>query len=262
VFLAGSHLHVENCVISGLAQNGVYAASVGSNLHVSDTVVRETAGDGVLLQGGMLVTFERVQIKHSTGVALQIMEGAIASIRDSAFANNDAGGIEVDANIGDFSKALIQGSQIVFNGGHGVSAIATLGKHALVTIESSNVSNNANSGVFAQTSSGGTIWLAARDNMLDNNVVGYNLVTSLPVDSLIATLADNLIHDQTGSGIRTVNYGSITVTVSGNTITRNANFGISVDAGVSAQTPQNNVVVNNLYGDIGGTGTLTTIPLH
>ena len=250
VYTQGSNLHVENCVVSGMSGYGLTSTATNSNLMVVDTLIRENGLAGVYLTNAMLATFERVQIKHNDGAGLYALNGPIVSIKDATISHNNVDGLAAATlNVAGYTKLLVENSQVVFNAESGVYVITNGGPNAraVVTIQGSNLSNNGVAGIYAGAI--GAVWIAARNNIIDNNSSGIVIE-----DNSIVTIADNLIHDNVQDGVF-INDSSSTGLLSGNTITRNGGAGIKTGS-VNVQTLNNNAVTFN-NPDL--TGTLNTL---
>ena len=249
----GARLHVENCVISGLATGLKATAIDNSSLLVSGTVIRDNSGDGINLAGApLLVTLERVEIKTNNGNGVNARDGPTVAIRDSSIGRNHLSGVFASTSLPTSTRVMVHGSQIHQNGSAGVGGNVTdPGGYVIVTVSDSNVSDNQSAGISI-TGVAGHAFLLARGNTIDNNFGG--IYSDVLGGGAVATIKDNMIHD--GLDGVTIGHGGVA------TIANNA-FSL-VSTGVTFATGGATVrsATNNLFSDTAQDvhgGTLTAI---
>lgn len=98
-FLAGSALHVENCLIDGFTGQGIDISSTSAGLatevYVRNTTIRNCVTDGVRLTHSSVVvvsSFNNVDISNC-GNGINIADRARATVRDSTFHSNNTAAI-------------------------------------------------------------------------------------------------------------------------------------------------------------------------
>jgi hypothetical protein len=93
--IAGSALHVQNCLIDGVVGQGIevnIGTAVVTEVYVADTTVRNTGTDGMLVQntigGGLVIsTLERVNIHNGAGDGYESGARSRSALRDTSISN-------------------------------------------------------------------------------------------------------------------------------------------------------------------------------
>ena len=139
-------LHVENCVISGFASDGIRIQAPGSNIFIKDTISRENGFDGIHFLTG------RGSIDHCR------LEG-------NAFA-----GLDVEA-----ADVTIRDSVSAGNSFHGYRAVAGGAENTILNVYQCMSTNNAGDGLgVSNTGTGFTIARIANSSISDNLLVGLD----------------------------------------------------------------------------------------
>ena len=181
--IAGSALHVQNCVIRNLEGGGsafgiFFLSSTNSQLFVSDTIIfnngNSTGSGGILIlplaSGSANVALDRVQLENNV-VGLRVEsgfnlgDGGHVVLRDSVVSGNASDGIAAHTAAGHGPTFLfVQRSTVVNNGGNGIVAD---GPRATVLLSDSTLSRN---GAGVATANGGQ--LISYGNNRNNNNIG------------------------------------------------------------------------------------------
>jgi hypothetical protein len=180
-FLAGSALHVENCVIRGFQSatagsgHGInFAPSGASELFVSDTVVSANGtgsnGGGILIKpsgsGSAKVTLERVSVNNNVFGVRADGSGSTGNVNVSITGGSASGNTNasiLSVTFGNVTQVMVNGTMIS-NNGFGPRAD---GAAATLRFGNTIVSGN---GTGLSTANGGTL-LSYGNNQVDGNTV-------------------------------------------------------------------------------------------
>jgi hypothetical protein len=179
-----TRVHVEGCVISFMASNGILDTAPSAELSVVDTIVRNNGGTGIGIAADSSVTIDHVRSEHNSFDGFYIVPGAAharASITDSLFAWNGANGINVDCVSVAEVFVAVERSTMRENGGSGVTAHGGQGQ---VTIARSVFVQNTDAQIFA----GGP---GVMEVMITENTFTLSLATGIRADSLGAAVYAN-----------------------------------------------------------------------
>jgi hypothetical protein len=228
--LRGAELHVENCVISGLATGLRTEAGATS---IKDTIIRGNSGAGAEIESGTVTAhFDHVRVQNNGGSGIlidQALANVRASIRNVVVSDNGGVGIEVDAT-NSLTVVDIDSTEVTSNGWAGSAGGILVTAHYPTTAEVS-VANS----------------LVAR-----NHGTGV-LVAGFPTSQSVAhvSVTDSTLTGNYGDGIRAEAPFGTTI-ASRNTITRNAGAGLHEFYGTLYSTGDNRVQ-GNFGGETSGT---------
>jgi hypothetical protein len=98
-FIAGSAVHVENCLIDGVTGQGIevnFNSAVVAELYVANTTIRNAATDGVLIQntavGGLvLATLDTVKVNNGAGDGIESGARSRTTVRNSSVSTYNGG---------------------------------------------------------------------------------------------------------------------------------------------------------------------------
>jgi len=217
-----ARVRIEGCVVSNMAQDGIYHVASGAAVVVLDTIVRDNANFGINIIANTSVVLDRVRVEHNGGSGLGIVPasaaGSSATITDSLFAHNLAHGIVADAPNGAITR---------------------------VQVDRSNLSDNAGSGFLGTTVHAGANVRASfvRNDIHGNGVDGVTLSGANGFVAMYAT--DNAVQGNAVFGMHAS--GSAELDVASNTAHRNGNLALWCDNGASIPT-----LGNNMTDGIGG----------
>jgi hypothetical protein len=160
-------LHIENCVVTGFSDTGIYAAPQGINsdlkgprLFVKDTIVRDN-GTGIYLSS-VFASIDRSRMENNlTGVLAQTQ--ARVTLRDCLLAGNQDYGLATE---GPSTVAAVENC-VVTNNGTGITASGSF------TLSSVFVSHTMLAGNTTGLSpNGGTIKSFGNNRLANNNADG------------------------------------------------------------------------------------------
>jgi hypothetical protein len=161
VYNTGAELHVENCVINGLRQDGIDSNGSGG-LFVKDTVIRNGDGDGIDIGGGGVASLDRIKLENnSNGWGLDVASGK-ASITNSV-ASGNYNGIEADG-LSASAEINVESCLVANNGYAGIVSNGSYGT-TTVRVSNSTVTDNADYGLIAVS---GTL-LSRVNNTVEGN---------------------------------------------------------------------------------------------
>jgi len=150
---AAARLRVENCVISGLALDGIHVTAAGVELIVLDTIVRDNGGTGIGVAADLpSISLNHVRSEHNTVDGFHIAPapgsaGAIAMVADSAFTHNGANGIGANEVSGSTTTITVERSVIASNGLDGFVVTEDPGGSAVATVSRNAISDNGGNGI-------------------------------------------------------------------------------------------------------------------
>src|SRR5215218_9336870 len=160
-YIAGKHVTVENCSISGFTNRGIEVALVtNGTLTVKDTNINNT-GTGIratTTSGAALVSLDNVNIESST-IGIEAAANSRFTISNSVITRNSQHGVLANA-----STAIIniEGSQVSFNDLAGINAAVSGSR---IRISNNEIYNNTTGVTFAV---GATVQ-SNNDNRIDGN---------------------------------------------------------------------------------------------
>jgi hypothetical protein len=193
-------LHIENCVVSNMASNGIVLFAAGAKMAVFDTIVRDNAGTGIGVAADANVVLGRVRSEH-----------------------NQSDGFFI-APSGGSASATVSDSLFAYNAANGISVAGVAGATALVQVERSNASNNGGAGIVAAGVLNGTVSVSIVRNGVSRNGGDGILIAGFGIHT--AHISENTVHANGGYGIRTTS-PSGSVSVDRNVANANMQFDIA-----------------------------------
>ena len=160
-YIAGKHVTVENCSISGFTNRGIEVAlAANGTLTVKDTNINNT-GTGIratTTSGAALVSLDNVNIESST-IGIEALANSRFTISNSVITRNAQHGVLANA-----STAIInlEGSQVSFNDLTGINANVS---GSVIRISNNEIYNNTTGVTFV----GGATVASANNNRVDGN---------------------------------------------------------------------------------------------
>jgi hypothetical protein len=223
-FSQGAELHVRNCSIAGMIQDGISANAAGGRLYVSDTTIRK-AGGGITLTGAITGTLDRVHVEDSDS-GVTAFAGASVSVRESVVSNNTVSGVDGEAQLGVTTRITIDSTLITDIGGSGAFIFAdTAGDRATLDIIRTTLMRSSLSGADAATTAG-VVLMTVTSNVISGNAAAG--ITGLGTGTTILANG-NLISSNVVAGIRQLPNAAIH--------TRSNNSGEQVPATMGTVTP-------------------------
>ena len=249
---AAARLRVENCVISGMASDGIHLTAAGAELIVLDTIVRDNGGTGIGVGADLpSISLNHVRSEHNAVDGFHVAPapgslGAIATVADSVFTYNGANGIGADTLPGATTTITVERSVMASNGGDGFVVTESDGS-GVATVSRSTINDNGGTGI----SMGGNMQGTASDNVLKRNS-GYGvLLSSALAPSTFVTVAGNILVANLAGGIRATGTG--------------ARLELSANTTLDAIGCANNAAVvtlgNNASGAIAGSSSCFVFPV-
>ena len=238
----GGEVHIEKCVVSNMADNGVFVfVATDTRIHIRESVIRSNGGAGLWVAGGT----------------------PVVDIADSQFALNGGAGSSgplpgIVMNSGTLNAQRIG---VDSNAQFGVVAAADTGSAVVATLSDSTISGNTNGGAVAASSSvgGGTSSLTfIRSTIARNGGVGVWADGSDPGMQVSLTLSDSAVTENGGPGVEATG-ATTTVLVTRSTIARNVGPDLLNSAGVM-RSSGNNTLSGRGAPDI--QGAITPNPLQ
>ena len=234
VHVGNATVHIDRCVISGVAQFGIHADVANGTVHVRDTQVSQCS-EGLRFDGNVRFALERVITDGNASAGLNAMNGARGSAKDLTSGRNGGPGVNVqNGTAGTDTYVSLDGAMIVGNGGVGLGAgiPAPVVARANVAITRSTIADNGGDGILVSTQGSG---------------------------AAIAEISDVVVDANAGRGVAAIGAGGIAV-VCGNRVTRNVAFGLAQSGGGAVKSEQDNMVDSNNMGGPQTNGPLTAIP--
>ena len=233
IHVGNATVHIDRCVISGLAQFGIHADVANGEVYVSDTLVGHCA-EGLRFDGKVRFSLARVRSEANGNIGLNVMGGARGSARDLVCERNGNYGIGVQNDVSATTCYLaLDGGLITANGASGISA---------------GIPSPARAGVDITVT---------RTTIADNGADGVGISTH-DVGSATAVISDSVIDANGLRGVAAMGTGAIAM-VCGNRITRNGGMGLSQSGGGIIRTEQDNLVDGNNMGGPQTSGALTVL---
>jgi len=206
---AAARVRVENCVISGMASDGIHLTAAGAELIVLDTIVRDNGGTGIGVAADIpSISLNHVRSEHNVIDGFHVAPapgslGMIATVSDSVFTHNGADGIEADTLPGATTTITVERSVMASNGGDGFVITESDGS-GVATVSRNTINDNGGNGI----SMGGNTQGTASDNVLKRNS-GYGvLLSSALAPSYFVTLAGNVLVANIAGGVRATGTGA------------------------------------------------------
>ncbi len=129
-----AEVHVEHCVINGFTGAGITFHPTSGQLIVNDTLINNSTQNGILVTTGR-ATIDNVHMA-SNGTGVTVNGNAIATVRNSVFANNSIG-LEASVN----AAAVVNAENVtITNGTFGVHAA----NQGTVRVSNSLIASNSN----------------------------------------------------------------------------------------------------------------------
>jgi hypothetical protein len=132
-----AEVHVEHCVINGFTGAGITFHPTNGQLFVSDTLINNSTQNGIVVSTGR-ATIDTVHM-DSNGTGVTVNGNAMATVRNSTFANNGIG-LEV-----------VVSASAILNAENDTIANGTFGIHAAnggtVRVSNSLIASNSNAGI-------------------------------------------------------------------------------------------------------------------
>ena len=167
-FVGAGRLHLENVVIHGFSQQGIYFApnafALAADLTLNDVSIRENGQAGLLVTtvspNVAFVTIRNSSLENNGLKGMRVLDGGFVSIVNSTISNN---GVGVEMNgVARTSRIMIDGATIVGNDSQGILAF---GGFTTVRLTNSTVTHN---NVALEAASGAQV-LSYGNNRLDGN---------------------------------------------------------------------------------------------
>ena len=207
---AAARVRVENCVISGMASDGIHVTAAGAELSVLDTIVRDNGGTGIGVAADIpSISLNHVRSEHNAVDGFHVAPapgspGAIATVADSVFAHNGANGIGADEVSGATTTITVERSVMASNGLDGFVVNEDAGGYGVAAVSRNAINDNGGNGI----SVGGNMQGTASDNVLKRNS-GYGVLRSSALaPSAFVTLAGNVLVANLTGGIRATGTGA------------------------------------------------------
>jgi hypothetical protein len=222
IHVGNAIVHIDRCVISGLAQFGIHADVANGEVHVRDTQISHCS-EGLRFDGTVRFMLDHVSTESNANTGLNILGGAHGSARGLLSARNGNFGVFAENGAAGsacylaLDRALIAGNM---SAGLGVGIPANVVADINVAVTRSTIANNSADGVLVSTQGSGAAAVDVSDTMIDANTM---------------------------RGVVAMGAGAMAV-VCGNRITRNRGFGLSQSGGATIKSAQDNMVDGNNQG--------------
>lgn len=207
---AAGRLRIENCVISGMASDGIHLTAAGAEMIVLDTIVRDNGGTGIGVAADLpSISLNQVRSEHNTGDGFHIAPiggslGVVATVVDSVFTYNGANGIGANDVSGATTTITVERSVMASNGLDGFVVTEDAGGSGVAAVSRNAINDNGGNGI----SVGGNMQGTASDNVLKRNS-GYGVLRSSALaPSTFVTLAGNVLVANLAGGIRATGTGA------------------------------------------------------
>lgn len=233
VHVGNATVHVDSCVIAGLAQFGIHADTANGDVHVRDTQITQCS-EGLRFEGSVRFVLQRVRAAGNGNLGLNVQNGARGVARDLMCARNGNHGIIVqNTAAGTDAYLALDGATIAANGASGivVGVPAAVVTRANIAVTRSTIAGNSSDGISVSTQNAG---------------------------AAIAQISDTVIDANGQRGIAATGNGAI-VLVCGNRITRNVAFGVFSTGGGAVKTEGDNMLDSNNMGGPQAGGALTPL---
>jgi hypothetical protein len=170
-------LHIENCVISGFAIDGIRGAATGSNLFIKDTISRQNFFGMSMFNGRASIDHCRMEGNVSVGI---FVDGADVTVRDSVSAGNGGNGFDVEIGGAENSTLNLYQCLSTNNANDGFSTFVGGGATGFIfaRVANSSISENLGHGLF---NVGGATFESLGNNFVRGNSGGDVSGTITPV---------------------------------------------------------------------------------
>ena len=170
-FQAAARLRIENCVVSGLGNEGISHAATGGEMIVLDTIVRDNLGTGIFVNGDNAATvLDHVRSEHNQGDGFHLAppagsSGTTATVANSVFTHNTGKGIWADTVAGATTTIVVERSVMASNGQDGFAATGVAGGSADGTLMRNAIDHNGGNGIWIL----GSAEVVASENAVHRN---------------------------------------------------------------------------------------------
>jgi len=213
VFQAGERLRVENCVVSGMTNAGIWHDAANGEMIVLDSITRDNGGAGIFANGDSVsVVLDHVRSEHNQadGFALGGSSFSVVAV-----------------------VATVSNSVFTHNLGRGIwAAVVSDGASATIVVERSVISNNSNHGFVATILTFGSSRATLSRNTIVDNLGAGVWIYSNTLGQAIAEVFENVVHRNGGDDL--ISDGG-EINASGNQLT----YGVCANGG-KIFTYQNN----------------------
>ena len=231
VVASGGEVHVEQCIVTNLGQDGMRFDG-GASIHVRGSLVRSNGANGLYVAAG---TPE-------------------VHVVDSQFARNAQHGVLVAAGTLDAARIIADD-----NGGNGVRVQPVTAVNAAVTLTDSALSGNAMTGAVAIPNFAGSITrLAVARTTSAHNVGGGFGTRTFDLGTSFLTVANSAALENNGNGV-IVSDTNATGIVSNSTIARSVGPDFDQGGGSVFRSSVTNTLTGRGVADI--SGAITPNPL-
>jgi len=163
-------VHIENCVISGFGDDGIFVQAPGSKTFVKDTIVRQNFNGAFFFGGRASIDHCRFEGNVLDGVSVA---NADVTIRDSVAGGNGNDGFAVLGQLPPQSAILnIYECMSANNGGNGFSARNVGPSFVFARVASSSVSENIGFGLNNAGGVGSVTFVSLGNNFVEGNTSG------------------------------------------------------------------------------------------
>ncbi len=162
---AGS-VHIENCVISGFAFDGIAVKGLTS-VYVKDTISRGNFSglNAAVLSGYASVSAERCRFEQNQDYGIAIVVQAKASVRNSVMSGNGNSGILASTGTATGMPEINVESCLVANNNVGILSNGGSGGHGTIRVSDTTVTDN----VTGLAVNGGGVILSRGNNSVGGN---------------------------------------------------------------------------------------------
>jgi len=231
---AATRVHVESCVVSRMASNGLelYPGLGTPEVFVKDSIFRDNGNYGIYTLTNANITLDHVRVERSgfNGIGVDPSTSVTLTIANSVVAGNQGHALLLRSASPMVSNISVDNSEFTANGGSGIDCIGGGGSITLIV---------------------------ARSMLRGNGSRGAYVATSGGTGSVVAAFQDNAISGNNASGIYADNAG-VKVSAANNVVSGN-NYGFYQDLGAVFETFSSNTVRNNGTNTFGAITTLAPI---
>lgn len=194
---SGGEVHIEQCMVSNMAQNAI-EINGGGEIHVRTTIVRSNAANGLSLNASTTeVRIVDSQFARNSGNGIRVVAGTLDASRIAVDGNASSGVIVSNPPAGTPAAATLADSAVSDNGSAGAAVQTnTVGSSARLSVVRSTSARNGTDG-YAATTAGGSAFLSVSDSAaVENGYSGLN-VSGGGVNAVItrSTLVGNATYD-------------------------------------------------------------------